>query len=87
VFGEHAAPSSPASTRTYFSLEPPKPTLTARRAAAPAPRAAGLDGLLADTAALAARRQVDGQRGLAHLGGAAAGMNGSLPVAPPPTAV
>jgi hypothetical protein len=45
-----------------------------------------LDLLLADAAALAARRHVDRQRRLAHLGGAAR-RKGSLPVAPPPMAV
>ena len=44
------------------------------------------DLLLAEAAALAARREVDRQRRLARLG-RAAGQNGSLPDAPPPTAV
>jgi hypothetical protein len=35
-------------------------------------RATALDGLLGDAAALLARRQVDGQRRLAHLGARAA---------------
>ena len=82
-----ARPSSPASTSTYFSLDAPRPTLTrARRAPASALAQLRLDLLLAEAAALVARRHVDGQRGLCAPHQRLPGAKGSEPAAPPPMA-
>jgi hypothetical protein len=79
-------PSSPASTSTYFSLEPPNPTLTrAPGSVASASRSSRLDGLLGQAGALV--RGVRLSVSVALRIPARRRAKGSAPALPPPMAV
>jgi hypothetical protein len=81
------APSSPARTRTYFSLEPPKPTLTR----APGSAASASRSSCSMVCLVTPPRSSRGVRLIVSVAlrtsAAPPGANGSAPVLPPPTAV
>ena len=82
-----ASPSSPASTSTYFSLEPPKPTLTR----APGSTSSAVRNWVSIACLLTPLRSPRGVmlmvRVALRTSAAPPGANGSAPVLPPPTAV